>query len=132
VPLGTFLDDTSELGPIIARSGINKVGVSFPIKDNADTFDLNFYPLAGDKSGRHMEPFLIDVKPGKDKEISLSSHEGEEFIYVLSGEIEISYGTEVFIISEGDSIYYDSIIGHHVHTATEKPARILAVVYAPY
>lgn len=132
VRLGTFLDDTSELGPVIARSGIRKPGLNISHKNSAEPFNMNFFPLASDKSGRHMEPFLIDIKPSKDNKMSLSSHEGEEFIYVLSGEIEISYGTEVFKILAGDSIYYDSIVSHHVHTANEKPARILAVIYAPY
>jgi len=132
VRLGTFLDDANELGPVIARGGTSKVGVSYSNKSNGNPYDLNFIPLASDKSGRHMEPFLIEVKPGKKDEKELSSHEGEEFIYVLSGDIEISYGSEVFKISAGDSIYYDSSVNHHVHSANDKPARILAVVYSGY
>jgi len=132
VRLGTFLDDASELGPVITRTGNRKQGVSFSHEKSADPSDLVFFPLASDKSGRHMEPFIIDVKPSKDNEFSLSSHEGEEFLYVLSGDIEISYGSEVYTLSAGESIYYDSIVNHHVHSANEKTARILAVVYAPY
>jgi len=109
-----------------------KPGVSFSHKNSADPSDLSFFPLASDKSGRHMEPFIVDIQPSKDSDFSLSSHEGEEFIYVLSGAIEISYGNEVFSISAGDSIYYDSVVSHHVHAANNLAARILAVVYAPY
>jgi transcriptional regulator with XRE-family HTH domain len=132
VRLGTFLDDASELGPIIARGGIRKPGVSFSHKDSANPSHLNFFPLASDKAGRHMEPFMVDVQPTSDSEFLLSSHEGEEFLYVLSGEIELSYGKEVFKIATGDSIYYDSVVSHHVHTANNKPARMIAVVYAPF
>jgi transcriptional regulator with XRE-family HTH domain len=130
VSLATFLDDTNELGPVISRGGVSKVSVRFSHKNDSDLSDLNFFPLASDKSSRHMEPFLIDVKPSKDTDITLSSHEGEEFIYVLSGEVEISYGKEIFNISAGDSIYYDSDVNHHVHTTNGKHARILAVVYS--
>ena len=35
-----------------------------------------------------MEPFIIDIQPSVSKDFILSAHEGEEFIYVLSGEIE--------------------------------------------
>lgn len=132
VRLGTFLDDAIELGPIIARKGVNKIGISQATHNTNDVFNMNFHPLAMDKSGRHMEPFLIEVLPSRDKEISLSSHEGEEFVYVLSGEIEITYGSEIYKISEGDSIYFDSSVSHYVQTADKKPAHILAVVYAPY
>jgi quercetin dioxygenase-like cupin family protein len=89
-------------------------------------------PLAGTKAGRHFEPFIIDITPADKPAISLSAHEGEEFIFVLSGEIEISYGKETYRLSEGDSIYYDSVVDHHVHAAADYPARILAVVYAPF
>jgi quercetin dioxygenase-like cupin family protein/DNA-binding XRE family transcriptional regulator len=132
VSLGTFLDDANELGPVVARGGASKVGVSFSHKNSRDPSNLIFSPLARDKSGRHMEPFLIDIKPVKDNDEESSAHPGEEFIYVLSGEIEIAYGKEIIKISEGDSIYYDSSVKHHVHTANEKPARILAVLYSPY
>jgi quercetin dioxygenase-like cupin family protein len=62
----------------------------------------------------------------------LSAHEGEEFIYVLSGEIEISYGRERYRLAQGDSIYYDSVVDHNVHSANGEPAVILAIVYAPF
>jgi transcriptional regulator with XRE-family HTH domain len=132
VRLAFFLDDSSEPGPVIVRGGDAKIGVSLSHNKGSEASDMNFIPLARDKSGRHMEPFLIDVSYKKEKEMPMSSHEGEEFIYVLSGEIEVSYGKEVFKVAQGDSIYYDSNVSHHVHTADEKPARILAVVYSFY
>lgn len=132
VRLGTFLDDAIEMGPIVARKGGYKIGISQANHTSKDIFDLNFHPLAMDKSGRHMEPFLIEVNPPRDKDLSFSSHEGEEFVYVLSGVIEISYGSDIYKISEGDSIYFDSSVSHNLHTANNKPAKILAVVYAPY
>jgi transcriptional regulator with XRE-family HTH domain len=132
VRLGTLLDEAREPGPVIARGSNKEAGFGFSHRDSLDSSNLSFLPLASDKNGRHMEPFLIDILPTEDSEFSFSSHEGEEFLYVLAGEVELSYGSDVFKISEGDSIYYDSLVKHHVHTANDKPARILAVVYAPY
>ena len=79
-----------------------------------------------------MEPFVIDVQPSEEKDFKLSAHEGEEFIYVMSGEVEIAYGKETYSLQEGDSIFYDSIVKHHVHGAPGKSAKILAVVYIPF
>ena len=56
---------------------------------------------------------------------------GEEFIYVLRGRMEISYGKNTYLLEEGDSIYYDSIVPHHVHGYQGEAAQILAVVYTP-
>ena len=79
-----------------------------------------------------MEPFIIDINPSEQQEFKLSAHEGEEFIYVMDGEVEIEYGKEKYMLKEGDSIFYDSIVKHHVHGAPGKSAKILAVVYIPF
>jgi len=50
---------------------------------------------------------------------------------MVTGEVEITYGTETYRLATGDSIYYDSIVAHSVHSAGDRPAQILAVVYAP-
>jgi len=132
VRLGTFLDDMDQLGPVVTRKGDLKKGTSFSNKSSNSHLSLDFFPLASDKSGRHMEPFIVEINPSSISDFTQSSHEGEEFIYVLNGKIEIKYGKEVYTLSEGDSIYYDSVVDHNVHAADESPAKILAVVYAPF
>lgn len=132
VRLGTFLDDTEHLGPIINRKGQLVNAVRFAGKSQASSGELDFHALAQGKSGRSMEPFLIDILPGTDQDHPLSTHEGEEFMYVLSGRIEVCYGKDQHRLEEGDSIYLDSIVPHHVHAFGDAPARILAVVYAPF
>ena len=133
VRLGTFLDDAAHNGPVVTKDGASKNVVRF--SGNCDTCEkstLDFFSLATDKADRHMEPFIIDVHPPKSGDAKQSSHEGEEFIYVLNGQIEILYGKDSFKLSTGDSIYYDSIVPHHVHAVGSEDAKILAVVYAPY
>jgi len=132
VRLGTFLDDMDQLGPVVTRNGNMKQGTSFSNKASSARLNLDFFPLASDKSGRHMEPFIVELNPSVISDFVQSSHEGEEFIYVLEGNIEIKYGKTRYTLSEGDSIYYDSVVDHHVHAADEFPAKILAVVYAPF
>ena len=132
VRLGTFLDDVEHLGPIINRKGHLAKAVRFAGKSQASSGELDFHALAQGKSGRSMEPFLIDILPGTDRSFPLSTHEGEEFMYVLSGQIEVCYGKDQHCLEEGDSIYLDSIVPHHVHAFGDSPARILAVVYAPF
>ena len=131
VRLGTFLDDAENLGPVVSRSGEKKQSMSFSNRESEARAHLDFYALASDKSGRHMEPFIVDIEPSEDTDFKLSSHEGEEFIFVLDGNIEINYGKEIYNLGKGDSIYYDSIVAHNVHAGDDKPAKILALVYAP-
>jgi len=132
VRIGTFLDDAQQVGPVLVKAGSEKSSVSFSSNDPSTRQHLNFFSLAADKAGRHMEPFIVDIQPSCESDYKLSSHEGEEFIYVLEGCIEINYGKETYRLEKGDNIYYDSIVMHNVHAGSSQPAKILAVVYTPY
>jgi transcriptional regulator with XRE-family HTH domain len=132
VRLGTFLDDQENVGPVVVRAGEQRKVMHVSDKNHPGHSDLDFFSLAANKAGRHMEPFLIDIHPSSAQEVKMSAHEGEEFIIVFAGEVEITYGTETHRLFVGDSIYYDSIVAHSVHCAGDQPAQILAVVYAPF
>ena len=134
VRLGTFMDDNDALGPVVCRAADRERNSSISFsKGAADARKhMEYHPLAQQKAGRHMEPFVIDINPEDNPEFKLSAHEGEEFIYVMNGEVEIEYGKEKYLLKEGDSIFYDSIVKHHVHGAPGKSAKILAVVYIPF
>ncbi|MDR0872460.1 MAG: XRE family transcriptional regulator [Prevotellaceae bacterium] len=132
VRLGTFLDDNDELGPVVSRKADKTGGISFSNSGTESRKSMEYYSLAKSKAGRHIEPFVIQVQPCAEKDFILSSHEGEEFIYVLGGKIEINYGKEIYLLEEGDSIFYDSIVEHHVHADCKEGAKILAVVYTPF
>jgi len=82
--------------------------------------------LAPDVKGRHMEAFLVLLEEDPEKEVSL--HEGEEFIFVLDGEVVLEIGEEKFELEPGDSAYYLSTTAHHI-SAKEGKATILAVMY---
>ena len=132
VRLGTFLDDDDELGPVVCRAEDRTDSISFS-NDTADARKhMEYHSLAKQKAGRHMEPFIIDIQPSEERHFKASAHEGEDFIFVMEGELEIDYGKEVYLLKKGDSIFYDSIVEHHVHGALGKPAKILAVVYIPF
>ena len=135
VRLGTLLDDHEELGPVITRSADRNDAARFVtgVPDNSKAGDtrqgLKFSTLAADKAGRHMEPFIVDIDPTAEQ--VKSTHEGEEFIYVLSGQLKLEYGTGSHVLYEGDSVYYDSIVPHRVFAADTNPVKIIAVLYTP-
>ena len=131
VRLGTFLDDMPQTGPFVVKSGQSEEIIHFTGSiSNLEESTLDLYSLAYGKGDRHMEPFIVELHPKKVDKYELSTHEGEEFIYVMGGQIELLYGKEKYLLNTGDSIYYDSVIPHDLH-ANEKEAKILAVVYSP-
>lgn len=130
---GTFLDDHDESGPIVTRKEEHDKKPGFSTKDTSSHRHMDYYPLSLAKAGRHMEPFIIEIESVPEGiDFITSSHEGEEFIFCLNGVVEIKYGTETYRLEEGDSIYYDSIVPHHVHAGNSLGAKILAVVYTPF
>ena len=131
VRLGTFLDDNNETGPVVTRKMDTSDTISFSNNAIHSRKHMTYHSLSKSKADRHMEPFIIDVAPSAETDFILSSHEGEEFIMVMEGNMEISYGKNTYILEEGDSIYYDSIVPHHVHASEGQAAKILAVVYTP-
>ena len=130
VRLGTFLDDTPQLGPVVVRNGKMENTLYFSGREDVtNSSNLEFHSLGAGKIDRNLDPFIIDIEYEEDYE--LSSHEGEEFIYVLEGEIEVEYGKDKITVDKGDSIFYDSVVPHHLHSTGEK-AKILAVLYTPF
>lgn len=135
VRLGTFLDDQDELGPVVTHASdrqVQEAAISFSNDASEARRNMVYHALARQKAGRHMEPFVIDIQPSEKNDYHLSAHEGEEFIYVLSGDVEVVYGRQAYRLTAGDSIFYDSIVEHHVHGVEGKAAQILAVVYIPF
>lgn len=130
VRLGTFLDDQETSDPYIVRKA-NRASKFSVLGGKNKTTALNFYSLGQGKTDRHMEPFFVEILPESASEKALSSHEGEEFIAVINGSIEVIYGNETHILNTGDSVYYNSIVPHYVSCVGQEKAEIHAVIYIP-
>ncbi|GBE13996.1 HTH-type transcriptional regulator PuuR [bacterium BMS3Abin14] len=77
---------------------------------------------------RGMEPFIVTLEPVALKEKHLSTHEGEEFLFVLEGRMLVRLGDHTDTLEPGDSIYFRCTTPHHVTCEGKKSARILAVI----
>jgi len=74
-----------------------------------------------------MEPHLFRIAPGADSGGSYS-HEGEEFIYVLQGKIEVWIDEiENYVLEAGDSLYFESTHAHRWQSLSQKETLLLWV-----
>lgn len=85
-----------------------------------------YQSLAHDVEGRRMEPLIVTLNEHPEKEPSV--HDGEEFIYVLEGEVLGQVGEETVELKPGDTLYYLSSTPHFLAAKSGK-AKILAVLY---
>jgi transcriptional regulator with XRE-family HTH domain len=95
-------------------------------KSRQASYGYEYESLAARKKDRVMEPFIVTLHPSAADESS--SHDGQEFIYVLEGEMEVIIEDTREVLKPGDSVYYDSANMHLVKAHGGKPAKILAVL----
>lgn len=84
---------------------------------------------------KYAEAFLVTapyIEEEQDKPIHLSTHEGQEFDYILEGSLKVDLESHKEILNEGDSIYYDSGRGHGMIATGGKECKFLAItIHAP-
>ena len=78
-------------------------------------------------AGHMMEPFLLSFDPAKAQGVPIT-HDGQEFVYVVEGAIELFYDGRTYRLERGDSAYLDSSRPHTFHGLGERVAKMLAVV----
>ena len=86
-----------------------------------------YQALASGYKQPDFEPFEVTVEPN-DKPFHLNTHEGEEFNYVLEGELLFRIKDKELTLNVGDSIYFDSSIPHGMKALGDKPAKFLAII----
>jgi len=110
-------------GPVVTRAGRGTVyrGSSF-------TYEF----LATSVAGKPINPVLGTIRarevPGPE---DFAKHAGVEFVYVLSGEIEVHFeNAEKVHLKKGDSLYFDSRLGHAYISVSRQLAKIVGVITA--
>lgn len=136
VKLGKALD--MKLGTLIA-SGEDRPYTVVRVSERQDmsryphtretSYGYSYQALAPRKRNRNMEPFLVTLRT-TGKPVEPSSHDGQEFIFVLDGALEAIVGDAVEVLEPGDSIYYDSSMPHLLRPHGPGTATIVAVIYS--
>ena len=94
-----------------------------------DGIDIaNLAPKFKDKLA---EPYYVtyEYSPAQqNKPIHLTTHSGQEFDHVVSGKLKVQVGNHIEVLSEGDSIYYNSSLPHGMIAVDGKDCTFLAVV----
>ena len=91
--------------------------------------DYKYQSLASGFRGRDVDPFLVTVDPlPGDANHNKNAHEGQEFDFVLEGELEITIGDKVMTLHEGDSIYFDASQQHCMRAVGGRQVKFVCIV----
>ncbi len=78
---------------------------------------------------RELEPLLVTIETGAPADPrDVYAHDGEEFAYVLSGELVFEVDGVAHVLQAGDSIHFRSSVPHRVRNEGDRPAEALWVL----
>lgn len=106
-----------------------RAGERRPVVRGGTAFGYDYVSLADNRRDKKMEPFLFTFPSRIDKYVFFE-HEGEEFMFVLSGRVEWQAGSRKLVLEPGDSIYFDARLPHRGR-ALDGEATALVVTYSP-
>jgi quercetin dioxygenase-like cupin family protein len=95
------------------------------------TDNYAYTTLTPGAENKHLKAFRVTIDPLKEHEGVGYCHEGEEFIYVLKGVVEVGVGQHVNTLKENDSLHFNSGIQHFLRNTGEEIAELIVVVYSP-
>ncbi len=125
----TLLEVENVAGPVLTKAGEVNNSTNFSNGKASHPDFVNYSSLTHGKSNCRINPFIVDIKDSDCQ--SMSSHEGEELVYVLEGSAEVVYGNQTYSLEKGDSLYFDSVVSHCIKAKKGGSVKLLAVLYSP-
>ena len=96
------------------------------VQDGISSDTFSYISLAGEISQPDFIPAVIELKSNESQQVPYR-HAGQEFVYVLSGKLEVELDGQKETLHENESIHIDSSIAHHWYNDTDEVTKILLV-----
>jgi len=95
------------------------------------TENYAYTTLTPGAENKHLKAFKVTIDAMKDHKGVGYQHEGEEFVYVLAGKIELTVGDHINTLNAGESLHFNSGIQHKLRNIGEEKAELIVVIYGP-
>jgi quercetin dioxygenase-like cupin family protein len=95
------------------------------------TDNYAYETLTPGAENKHLKAFKVQIDPLQEHQGVSYQHEGEEFVYVLTGVIEVIVGEHINKLAPGDSLHFNSGIRHLLRNVSSEKAELLVVIYGP-
>lgn len=89
----------------------------------------SYITLTPEAANSHLRAFMITIEAHRDHKPVAYKHEGEEFIFVLEGDLELTLGARPHVLKTGESIHFNSDVPHKLKSLSNAPTRCLVVLY---
>jgi transcriptional regulator with XRE-family HTH domain len=108
-----------------------KERLRFPDSPDAAQVAYYFESLDFPVPNRALHCYLAEFNPITSEQSQTHEHPGIEFLYILSGKLELRAGEDIHELSEGDAIYFDSSVSHGYRRIGAKRSTALVVLLPP-
>ena len=95
------------------------------------TDNYAYTTLTPGAENKHLKAFKVVIEPMTDHKGIGYQHEGEEFVYVLEGKIEITVGENINRLKKGETLHFNSGIRHKMRNIGNEKAELIVVIYGP-
>jgi electron transfer flavoprotein alpha subunit len=93
------------------------------------TRNYSYTTLTPEAENSHLRAFMVTIEPHLAHKPVAYKHEGEEFIFVIRGELEFTLGSKVTTLRQGESTHFNSDVPHKLKNLSSEPTRCLVVLY---
>jgi electron transfer flavoprotein alpha subunit/transcriptional regulator with XRE-family HTH domain len=93
------------------------------------TQNYSYQSLTSGAEHDHLRAFLVTIEPHLAHKPVAYKHQGEEFIFVMQGDLEFTLGSKIHVLKTGQSIHFNSDIPHKLKSLSSEPTQCLVVLY---
>ena len=93
------------------------------------TDNYAYETLTPGAENKHLKAFRVKIEAGQNHSGVSYNHVGEEFVYVLRGNVQVRVGEHVNTIQQGGSLHFNSGIQHHLKNIGKSDAELIVVIY---
>ncbi|HMD77982.1 MAG TPA: XRE family transcriptional regulator [Terracidiphilus sp.] len=119
-----FTDERKRHVVAIARK---KERLRFPEKPGVGAIAYHFESLDFKATERKLNSFYVEFEPASPEKARPHQHPGVELLYLISGKLDLTIGSETFTLESGDAVYFDSRVRHSYHRAGKSPCTAVVV-----
>ena len=120
----------TNLGEFFSGENVNQIVFKKNDYFQKEENGYNITWLVPNAQKNEMEPILITLKSNSETQIDYP-HEGQEFGYVLEGELLLIIDNKKYKVKEGETFYYDSIKNHYLRNVKDKICKVIWVSSPP-
>jgi quercetin dioxygenase-like cupin family protein len=95
------------------------------------TDHYSYRVLTPESRHKHLKGFLVTIEAGSDLEGPGYQHEGEEFVYVLKGQVRVQVGDNINDLAQGENLHFNSALVHKLSNGGQVRCELLVVLYTP-